>query len=124
MEHNPIQQYKEQSISTMTPSELLMRCDLALDKKDFQQMEAAADKCTDIIRYLDETLDDQYPISQELHRLYEYFIYQLVRVKVGRNKQVLDDLRPMISDLRDSFRIAEKNCAEEMEKKQRQTEAT
>ncbi len=127
MEHNTIQQYKEQSISTMTPNELLlllfdelvknlMRCDLALDQKNYELMEAAADKSQSIIQYLDDTLDDQYPISRELHRLYDYFGYQLARVKIGRNKQVLDHLRPMVNELRESFRIAEKNVAEEAER--------
>lgn len=127
MEHNTIQQYKEQSINTMTPSELLlllydelvknlMRCGLALDQKEYEVAEAAADKSLDIIRYLDDTLDDQYPISREFHKLYDYFGYQLARVKIGRNKKVLDDLRPMVSELRESFRIAEKNVAEEAER--------
>lgn len=128
MEHNPIQQYKEQSISTMTPNELLlllydelvkdlMRCDLALEQKEYELLETFVDKSVAIIRYLDDTLDDQYPISQNLHKLYDFFDYQLGRVKIGRNKKVLDEVRPMISDLRDSFRQAEKNCAEEAEKK-------
>lgn len=128
MEHNPIQHYKEQSISTMTPNELLlllydelvknlMRCDLALDQKEYALLETAVDKAVAIIQYLDDTLDDHYPISRELHKLYDYFGYQLARVKIGRNKKVLDEVRPMISDLRESFRQAEKNCAEEAEKK-------
>lgn len=134
MEHNPIQQYKEQSISTMTPGELLlllydelvknlMRCDLALEQKNYELMEAAADKSADILRYLDDTLDDQYPISRELHRLYEYFTYQLTRVKIGRNKKVLEELRPMVSDLRETFRIADKNVAEEAEKAEKRAPA-
>ena len=128
MENNSIQRYKEQSISTMTPNELLlllydelvknlMRCGLALDQKQYDVMEAAADKAVDIIRYLDDTLDDQYPISQNLHKLYDYFGYQLARVKIGRNRKVLDEVQPMIVDLRESFRQAEKNCAEEAERK-------
>lgn len=128
MENNPIQHYKEQSVNTMTPNELLLllydelvkdllRCGLALDKQEYELMEAAADKSIDIIRYLDDTLDDQYPISQELHKLYDYFGYQLARVKIGRNKQVLDQVRPMIMDLRDTFRQADKNVAEEAEGK-------
>ncbi len=128
MENNPIQHYKEQSVSTMTPSELLLllydelvknllRCGLALDKQEYELMEASADKCIEILRYLDDTLDDQYPISRELHKLYDYFGYQMARVKIGRNKKVLDEVRPMISDLRETFRQAEKNCAEEGEKK-------
>ena len=128
MENNPIQHYKEQSVNTMTPNELLLllydelvknliRCDLALDKKEYELMEAAVDKSQDIIRYLDDTLDDQYPISRELHRLYDFFDYQLGRVKIGRNKTVLDQVRPMITDLRDTFRQADRNVAEEAEKK-------
>ena len=129
MEHNGFQQYKEQSVNTMTQGELLLllydelvkdllRCGLALEKQEYELMEAAADKSMDIIRYLDDTLDDQYPISRELHRLYEYFTYQLTRVKIGRNKQVLDQVRPMIMDLRDTFRQADKNVAEEAEGRQ------
>lgn len=127
MEQNPIQHYKEQSISTMTPNELLLllydelvkdlkRCELALDQKQYDLLEASADKSTEIIRYLDDTLDDRCPISQNLHKLYDYFGYQLARVKIGRNKKVLDEVQGMIGELRDSFRQAEKNCTEEAEK--------
>lgn len=127
MEHNPIQQYKEQSISTMTPDELLlllfdelvkdlMRCGLAIDNEQYEMLDTYADKSVAIINYLDDILDDQYPISQNMHKLYDYFGYQLARVKIGRNKQVLEEVHRMISELRDSFRQAEKNCAEKAEK--------
>lgn len=123
MEHNAFQQYKEQSINTMTPNELLLllydelvkhllRCELALDKEEYDQLEASADRSMDIIQYLDDTLDRQYAISHDLHRLYDYFGYQLGRVKIGRNREVLHEIKPMIMDLRESFRAAEKNCAE------------
>ncbi len=126
--HNPIQQYKEQSISTMTPNELLLllydelvknlvRCELALDQQQYELLEASADKSMDIIGYLDDTLDDKYPISQNLHKLYDYFSYQLTRVKIGRNRKILNEVHGMVADLRDSFRQAEKNCAEEADKK-------
>lgn len=127
MENNSIQHYREQSISTMTSDELLlllydelvknmMRCGLAIDQKQFDVMETAVDKTIDILHYLDEILDYQYPISRDLHRLYEYFDYQMMRVKIGRNKKVLDDVRPKIMDLRESFRQAMKNVAEEGER--------
>lgn len=123
MEHNAFQQYKEQSINTMTPNELLLllydelvkhllRCELALDKEEYDLLEASADRSIDIIQYLDDTLDHQYAISHDLHRLYDYFSYQLGRVKIGRNREVLHEIKPMIMDLRETFRAAEKNCAE------------
>jgi len=125
MNTNGYQQYKEQreqTISAMTPAELLMLLydelikrlvlgDMALGKKDYPSFEAAMDRCMDILRYLDDTLDPQYPISAELHRLYDFFLYDLSRVKIGRNKTELDRVRPMLTDLRDTFRTAAKNSA-------------
>ena len=84
---------------------------LALDKQDWPLFEASLDRCVDIVNYLDDTLDRQYPISRDLSRMYEYFTYQLGRIKIGRNKQELERLRPMLADMRDAFRTAEKNSS-------------
>ena len=122
MEMRGFQQYKEQSVNTMTQGELLLLlydelvkrstlASMALDKQDFLQFENSVDRCVDIVNYLDDTLDHQYPISGELSRLYEYFTYQLGRIKIGRNKKELESLRPMLADLRDTFRAAEKNSS-------------
>ena len=122
MDMRGYQQYKQQSVSSMTPGELLLllydelvkratMASIALDKADYPTFEAAVERCTDIVNYLDETLDRQYPISHDLSRLYEYFTYQLGRIKIGRNKQELEQLRPMLAELRDAFRAAEKNSA-------------
>ena len=120
MDRRGYQQYKQQSVGSMTPGELLLllydelvkralMASIALDKKDFPAFEAAVDRCIDIINYLDETLDRKYPISQDLSRMYEYFTYQLGRIKIGRNKQELEKLRPMLAEMRDAFQSAEKN---------------
>lgn len=117
------QQYKQDSVNTMTQGELLlllldelvkrvMRCGIALDKGDYALLEQSCDRSMDIIRYLDDTLDHKYPVSHDLHRMYDYFLYELNRVKIGRNKAELDVIRPMITDLRDTFRIADKNSGE------------
>ena len=122
MDRRGYQQYKEQSINSMTPGELLLLlydelvkratlASIALDKADYPAFEAAIDRCVDIINYLDETLDRQYPISHDLSRLYEYFTYQLGRIKIGRNRKELEQLRPMLSELRDAFHTAEKSSS-------------
>lgn len=124
MDMRGYQQYKEQSINTMTQGELLLllydelvkrihRAGLALEKKEYGLFEASVDRCIEIIRYLDDTLDPQYPISANLNRLYDFFSYELARVKAGRNQKVLEEIKPMITDLRDSFREAEKNAGSE-----------
>ncbi len=120
MDARGYQQYKQQSINSMTPGELLLLlydelvkrstlASIALDKQDWTTFEAALDRCTDIVDYLDETLDRQYPISHDLSRMYDYFTYEMGRIKMGRNKKELDRLRPMLTDMRDAFRAAEKN---------------
>lgn len=117
------QSYKQQSINTMTQEELLLlvydelvmrlhRSRLALDKEDMELFESSVDSCIAIVRYLDDTLDRRYPISNELHRLYDFFSYELNRVKIGRNRTELERISPMLSDLRDTFRTAARNCAE------------
>ena len=119
------QGYKEQGINDMNPGELLLllydelvkrlvRADLALGKKDYSLFEASIDRCLDILRYLDDTLDMQYPISRNLNRLYDYFSYELNRVKAGRNKTELDRMKTMIGELRDSFREAHKSTMQQL----------
>lgn len=118
------QGYKEQGINDMTPGELLMllydelvkrllRAGLALDKADYPLFEASVDRSLDIIRYLDDTLDMQYPISRNLNRLYDYFSFELNRVKAGRNKTELERVKTMVGELRDTFREAQKNSLQE-----------
>ena len=119
MDARGYQQYKQQSINSMTAGELLLLlydelvkrstlASIALDKADWPTFEATMDRCIDIVNYLDETLDHKYPISRDLSRMYDYFTYELSRIKTGRNKKELDRLRPMLAEMRDAFRTAEK----------------
>ncbi|MBQ9648278.1 MAG: flagellar protein FliS [Oscillospiraceae bacterium] len=123
MDARGLQNYKAQSLNTMTQGELLillmdelvkrlMRADIALEQRDYPLFEASVQRCIDIVRYLDDTLDRRYEVSRGLHRLYDFFCYDLNRIMLGRNKAELDKLRPMITDLRDTFRIAERTAAE------------
>ena len=120
MDSRGYQQYKQQSINSMTPGELLLMlydelvkrstlASMALEKENWPQFEEAMDRCIDIVNYLDETLDRKYPISRDLSRMYDYFTYEMGRIKTGRNKKELARLRPMLVDMRDTFRAAEKN---------------
>ena len=124
MDMRGYQQYKQQSINSMTSGELLLLlydelvkrstlASMALEKEDWPLFEGSVERCVDIISYLDETLDRQYPISQDLSRMYEYFTYQLGRIKIGRNKKELERLRPMLAEMRDALHTAEKASAQE-----------
>jgi len=116
------QQYKEQSIDTMTQAELLLtlydelvkrltRAEIALEKKEYEVLEASVDRSNEIINYLRGTLDRSYEISGNLWQLYEFFGYELARVKFGRNAEELQRVKRMVCELRDAFRTAAANDA-------------
>ncbi len=115
-----VQQYKEQMVNTMTQGELLLllydelvkrltQAELALDKSLFPVYESSVQRSIEIVEYLSATLDPQYSISHELSQLYEYFVYELNRAKIGRRKERLVPIKDKIMELRDAFRIAQKN---------------
>lgn len=116
---NGYRHYKEQSVNTMTSGEMLnllydellkrlTRSELALNNKDYRLFEESIQRSMDILTYLKDTLNYQYSISNELSRIYDFFLYELSRVKAGRNSAIIAEIRPLIMDLRDSFREAQR----------------
>ena len=95
MEYNGYQQYREQSVSGLSANELLLLLFDELIKRLGRCDLALAQKNYEL---LDESADN--------------------RVKVGRNKGELDKIKPMLTDLRDTFRQAAQNCANEAAQKQ------
>ena len=113
------QQYKNQAVSTMTQGEMLLllfdelvkritRAELALKDQDNVVFEQSVNRAVDIIKYLKQTLNREYAISVQLRALYDFFIYELSRVKASRRHAILDELKPLVEELRDAFRQAEK----------------
>ncbi len=115
--YNAYNKYKEQSVNTMTSSEMLLtlydeavkrinRAKLSKQNGDFEFFEKDVERAREIVSYLDVSLDNKYPVSQNLHSLYEFMIYNLKRAKIGRNEEPLDEIVPLLKDLRDTFQQA------------------
>ena len=121
MDMRGYQHYQEDAVTTMTQGELLLllydglvkrlkQAGLALEQEQYPAFETALDKSLAILHHLSDTLDRQYPISGDLAKLYEYFCYELSRVRAGRRPAEMDRVTDMISQLRDSFRQAERSA--------------
>jgi flagellar protein FliS len=119
MNMNGYLQYKEQSVNTMTPGEMLTllfdellkrltRADIALQKKDYATFDQSMQRSIEIVTYLKNTLNFSYEISEELKQLYDFFLYEFSRIEAGRNSEVIAEVRPLIVDLRDTFKEAQK----------------
>ncbi len=113
------QQYKAQTVMTMTAGEMLlllydeltkrlMRAELALQKQDYKLFDASVTRSTEIVRYLKSTLNFNYEISRELNRMYDFFLFELSRLSAGRKPEIIGELKPLVKELRDAFAEAEK----------------
>ncbi len=113
------QNYKAQAVNTMTPGEMLgllydellkrlTRAELALEKKDYVVFDQSMQRSVEIVSYLKDTLNHKYEISSELMRLYDFFLYEFSRISAGRTIKVIAEVKPLIAELRDAFKEAQK----------------
>ena len=116
---NPYAKYKQQSIMTMTQGdminllydEIINRLNkglLGLEVRDFEASNTHFKKAQAIISHLESTLDGQYPVSQNLSSLYEYFNYQIVQANIKKNPDPVREVLPMIMELKEAFAQADK----------------
>ena len=65
---------------------------------------------TKIVRYLTDILDMEQPIAWDLKRIYDYLVYDLSRIKAGRERRQseIGRIRHILSELREAFDGASK----------------
>ena len=116
---NPYAKYKQQSIMTMTQGDMInllfdetinrLNKGLAgLEAGDCEATNTHFKKAQAIISHLESTLDGQYPVSQNLSSLYEYFNYQIIQANIKKNPDPVREVLPMIMELKEAFAQADK----------------
>ena len=97
MNENPYQKYKEETVMTMTQGEMLLllydelvkrlrASQIMAEKERYDDFDANITRAEEIIRYLKDTLNFDYSISQELYRLYDFFLVELGRIQASRKR--------------------------------------
>lgn len=116
---NPYSKYKEQSVMTMTPGEMLIRlydeaikqlsgAVLYIGEKSYGKANTAMQKTQKILSYLTSTLNFKYDIANNLEALYDYFNYQIVNANIHKDAKLIEEIIPMITGLRDAFAQADR----------------
>ncbi|MCI8517534.1 MAG: flagellar protein FliS [Hungatella sp.] len=113
---NGYNHYKEKSIYSMSGPELLLllfdetikrltRAEISLQDKNYADFDDCINRVVRIVRYLIDILDFDQPISWDLKRIYDYLIFDLSRVKAGRErrKDEIGRIRHILSELKDGF---------------------
>ena len=122
MYQNGYEQYKMQSVNTMTSGEMLLllydellkrlaRAQIALEDENYDLFNQSVQRSKEIVQYLNNTLNMNYKISYELRRMYDFFLFELSRLQAGRKVAVIQELKPLVAELRDAFKEASKTAA-------------
>jgi len=115
------QAYKEQSVMTMTPTEMLamlydgIQKELYLAKKagasepmDYAEINRSLQKAHRILLHLKYTLDTNYDIANQLYSLYDYFDWIVTQANIKKDTSGLDEVIDYISQLRETYIEADK----------------
>lgn len=127
---NPYSAYKKQSVSTMTPVEVVIKLyseterQLAIavnaieDTKDVKKAHNSLIKAQELLGALRGALDMSIPISGNLDQLYEFFQRTAEKANMRKDTASAEELKkiiPMIADLRDAFTQISQMTKEEIE---------
>ena len=115
--HNGYARYREQSIMTASPGDLvLMLYDgslrqmrlarVALAEGDMEAASTALMKAQDIVSALIQGLDFHIPLSDNLMALYEYLQYELIMTNVTKDQMRIGPIEEMVSELRTTWEQA------------------
>lgn len=114
---NHYQQYKKQSILTMTSEELLLvlfdelvkrikQAEASMENKNIAATNDNLMRAQNIVRYLIQTLNEDYAIAEELKSLYNFFLRQLIEANTKKDVRILKELEPLITDMCDTWKQA------------------
>lgn len=116
---NPYAKYKENNIKTASPQELTLmlyngalkyvgQSKIFIEQNRIENANNSIIRVQDIIDELNATLDMQYEISHNLRSLYLYIGEKLVDANISKNPAALDEVKDMITELRDTWKEAMK----------------
>ncbi len=110
--------YQTLSVNTLTPGELIIllyeelalrmnRAVLQIKNGKKEDAHKSMTKAEDIVLYLVDILDVNYPISDELLPLYEFIYRQLVVANGEKNVSILEETVKIVNQMKDVWKEAE-----------------
>ncbi len=111
---NPYAAYKKQSVTTMTPIEIVIklyseterelnRSVVFIKEKNYESANNALNKSVDLIAALRSVLDVNLPIGKNLDTIYGFLEKQIIAANVKKDVEIVNSLLPMVAELKDAF---------------------
>jgi len=116
---SPYEKYKQSSVQTSTPGQLvIMLYDGAIrfvkvglegiSSKDHMKANVNLGKAQTIISELMSTLDHSYPVSKNLFSIYEYMNHLLIQSNIKKETQPALEALNYLQELRETWVVANK----------------
>ena len=116
---NPYANYRDQSVNTATPGELIVMlfngalrniniAVNAINNKDVESAHNAIIKTQNIFCALLAGLDQSLEVSAGIRDLYEYIIDRLITANIKKDKDILAEVAGLAQELRDTWQEAER----------------
>lgn len=112
---NAFSQYNNNKILTASPAELTLMlydgaikfCNIAIDAVEHKSVAKAHSnivKVENIIDYLRNTLNMDYPVAKEYDRMYDYIQRRLVTANVKKDAEILKEINGHLHVIRDTWK--------------------
>ena len=112
--NNPYAQYKQISVETASPAQLLImlydgaikflhQSIEAIESKDIEKANLYLWKTMEIIQELVISLDMKIEISQNLYDLYDYYYRRLMEANLKKDRAIAEEVLQFMQELRDAW---------------------
>lgn len=112
---NAYMQYNNSKVLTASPAELTLMlydgaikfCNIAvaaIEQKDIPKSHNNIRKVQNIIGYLRETLNMDYPVAQEFEKMYIYLSDRLLEANIHKDKEILEEVLEHLRAIRDNWK--------------------
>lgn len=119
--NNPYSNYKQNAINTATPQELVLmlydgsikfinRAIIGIEEKNIEMANNNIIKAQNIVFELMISLDMSYEVSKDLELQYDFMHRTLIDANIKKDKELLEDVKGLITDLRDTWKEAMKKA--------------
>lgn len=115
------QAYKQQSVMTMTSTEMLTMLydgilkelylvEKAFEVKNYEEINRGLQKVQRILNHLKTTLDMNYDIAKNLISLYDYFSWIVTQANLKKDPAKLSEVAEMVRELKESYIQADRKA--------------
>lgn len=117
MSYNASSAYQTNQVMTAPPQELtlmlynggikfLRMAKVALAEKKFDKVHENAMKVQEILGELIGTLDDKYPIAEQMSAMYNYMLQRTIEANIKKDSAIFDEVEDFFTQFRDTWKQA------------------